>query len=119
MNATAVSTSRSLHAGRRLRQPVRRGSGYVSAPLKIINSQVIGDELFAAVTFLGDALGLPALKSADSQRTAPIDLNALRRAGSAASAAVKKCSMKMCSSNSRPRMRLVMQASIMAGGPHR
>ena len=88
MNATAVSTSRSLHAGRRLRQPVRRGSGHVSAPTgvvkAIINSRVVGDELFAAVTFLGDALGLPALKSADSQRTAPIDLNALRRAAFAA-----------------------------------
>ena len=44
---------------------------------------------------------------------------ALRRAGLALSAAVKKFSMKMCSSNSRPRIRLVMLLSIMGGGPHR
>ena len=44
---------------------------------------------------------------------------ALRRAGLALSAAVKKFSMKMCSSNSRPCIRLVMLLSIMGGGPHR
>jgi hypothetical protein len=46
----------------------------------ITNSQIVGDELVAAVAFLSDALGLPALNP-DPDRTArAIDLAALRRA---------------------------------------
>lgn len=80
---------RSLHAGRRLRQPVRTsGRAAPVAPLRsgtgsvrvITNSQIVGDELVAAVAFLSDALGLPALNP-DADRTAKaIDLAALRRA---------------------------------------
>ncbi len=44
---------------------------------------------------------------------------ALRRAGSAPSAAVRNDSMKICSSNKRPCIKVVMQASIIGGGPQR
>ena len=81
MSATNI---RPLHAGRRLRQPATRGSGHVTTVKVITNSQVVGDELFAAVAFLSDALGLPALNP-DADRTAKaIDLNALRRAAACA-----------------------------------
>ena len=86
----AFAHVRSLHAGRRLRQPVRAsGRAAPVAPLRsvtgsavrvITNSQIVGDELVAAIAFLSDALGLPALNP-DADRTAKaIDLAALRRA---------------------------------------
>jgi hypothetical protein len=85
----AFAPVRSLHAGRRLRQPVRtdgRDAAVVSlrsgasAARVITNSQILGDELLAAVAFLSDALGLPALNP-DADRTArAIDLAALHRA---------------------------------------
>jgi hypothetical protein len=86
----ALAPVRSLHAGRRLRQPVRTGGRVApGAPLQsgavrvITNSQIVGDELVAAVAFLSDALGLPALNP-DADRTAKaIDLAALRRAAAA------------------------------------
>jgi hypothetical protein len=89
----AFAPVRSLHAGRRLRQPVRTGGrpGRVApvqsgtgAPLRVItNSQIVGDELVTAIAFLSDALGLPALNP-DADRTAKaIDLAALRRAAAA------------------------------------
>lgn len=77
---------RSLHAGRRLRQPMRASAPGGQRPTGgahvrvITNSQIVGDELVAAVAFLSDALGLPALNP-DADRTAKaIDLAALRRA---------------------------------------
>lgn len=83
MYATTANV-RPLHAGRRLRQPATRTSGQVGPVKVIMNSRVVGDELFAAVAFLSDALGLPAL-SPDADRTAPgIDENALRRAAGGA-----------------------------------
>jgi hypothetical protein len=60
--------------------PLQRGT---SAVRVITNSQIVGDELLAAVAFLSDALGLPALNP-DADRTArTIDLAALRRAAAA------------------------------------
>lgn len=85
---TALAPVRSRHAGRRLRTagwprpvaPLQSGTG---AARIITNSQIVGDELVAAVAFLSDALGLPALNP-DADRTAgAIDLAALRRAAAA------------------------------------
>jgi hypothetical protein len=81
MQLSTVSTVvpvKSFHAGRRLRG--RQGAIARRLPLtQTINSQIQGDELVSAVAFLSHALGLPALNP-DSDRTAEINLVALRRA---------------------------------------
>ncbi len=81
MQLAITSTSipvKSFHAGRRLRGA--KGAIARRQPLpQTINSQIVGDELVSAVQFLSDALGLPALNP-DADRTAEINLVALRRA---------------------------------------
>lgn len=81
MSFTTTAAHRSMHAGRHLRsRPARPAT---AAPVKAIkNGKVSGNELFDAIVFLGDALGLPRLHDAD--RTSEcINLNALRASAAA------------------------------------
>ncbi len=84
MHFATATASRSMNTSRRLRSRSFLRSLPDAAPVaKIVKTPLVrGNELFDAVTFLGEALGLPRLQDTDTTSEV-INLAALRAAAAA------------------------------------